>query len=963
MKTIYFLFAMAIASLSVNGQVLISPGATVTQDFSIGTSATATMPSGWKTDKSTAVRTVGTYAGATTATERQGGNDLSSSAANGIYNFGAGAADAATDRAVGGLSSGSASKSVNVYVQLQNSGTTTINNFTIGYAVEKYRNGSNAAGYFVQLYYSTDGSTWTSAGSNFLTSFSADADNSGYTSAPGATMSVTGQTLNVSLAASANLYLAWNYSVISGSTTSNAQGLAIDDISIKANAVSSSATSATDYFRSAASGSWTSASSWESSADGSTNWIAATLTPTSAANTIIIRNGHTIAISSAGLSLDQTVIEQGGQLTVDAGVTFTLADGPGTDLDIFGVFLNAGGAHTWTGKMALQSGGNYIHTTTASADDAYNAASLISPTSTWTYRASSSVYPSTTFQKKTYGHLRLEAAPFSPGIGAYLSSYDSCFTNDFYIGPDAFLSLNGTSEFARFVISGNFTCEGKVDPNGYFSVAFTGMGKTISNLVENGNSSVYFAEAAFTAGSAYTLATELYIDYTSGLLDIREGSVLDAAGFRVVGGTFSEVNINGTLRTAHATNAFAIDDYFISFGPASTIHYNGSGTQVFLSRNDYGNVEISGGSNKTLEGNAKLSGTLTLTNGKVILGANNLEVGTGVTGGSSSNYVVTDGTGALTINNVGSSAKIFPVGPSTSLYHPATISNAGTMDNFSVKVSSADLPCIMAPKAVKATWDIAEATAGGSDCTITLDYTGAATGSSYYPLSGKIIHCNGTTKDYSNGSVTGTVATGSGFTSFSPFGIAVDDEGGPLPVKFANVKAAEQSNGTLISWSNLTETDVKDYTVEYSANGNNFIAIGSVNARSNNDGREDYSFLHTNVSSTVSYYRIGSEEFSGLVNYSIVVKVDRRKGQTLVSVYPNPSSGADIVMQATDLAKGRYMITVYAANGQQVAAQTLNHNGGSVTEPVLIPSTLKAGMYTLLLQSAETKITSRFVVR
>lgn len=219
------------------GQVNISAGNTVTQDFSIGTSATATLPAGWKADKNTTARSVGSYASAVTATEQRAGNNMSSSAGNGIYNYAAGDPTSATDRAVGGLSSSSSSKSVNVYVQLFNNGSTEISNFTISYNVEKYRKGSNAAGFSIQMYYSTNGTTWTSAGNDFLTSFSADADNNGYASAPGSTVSVSSKTLSQSLAASSSLYLAWNYSVTSGTTTSNAQALGIDDVSITANGV------------------------------------------------------------------------------------------------------------------------------------------------------------------------------------------------------------------------------------------------------------------------------------------------------------------------------------------------------------------------------------------------------------------------------------------------------------------------------------------------------------------------------------------------------------------------------------------------------------------------------------------------------------------------------------------------------------------------------------------------------
>lgn len=215
-------------------QVNIQSGQNVTQNFDVlGTSATATIPTGWKADKNTTVRSVGTYSAAGTATEQRAGNNMSSSATNGIYNYGAGDAATATDRAIGFISSGSATKSGNVYVQLTNNGSTNINSFSISYNVEKYRMGTNTAGFAIQMYYSANGTNWTSAGSSFLTSFPTDATTGGYDSAPGATVPVSA-TLSYTLAAGSSVYLAWNYSVTNGSTTSNAQGLGIDDVSITA---------------------------------------------------------------------------------------------------------------------------------------------------------------------------------------------------------------------------------------------------------------------------------------------------------------------------------------------------------------------------------------------------------------------------------------------------------------------------------------------------------------------------------------------------------------------------------------------------------------------------------------------------------------------------------------------------------------------------------------------------------
>lgn len=233
------LFSGATAFATVD----IEANETYTQNFDgIGTEATATLPTGWKADKQTDVKTVGAYATGVSATERQGGNNMIPKAGNGIYNFGAGDEATATDRAVGGLSSSSASKSVNFYVKLTNNGTTPISSFTISYDIEQYRAGNNGkdgaigAGFSFQMYYSDNDQTYTSAGSDFLTSFAADATTEGYESAPGNTKLVVSKTLNQPLAVGESIYLAWNYSVTSGTYTSFSQALGLDNVSITANA-------------------------------------------------------------------------------------------------------------------------------------------------------------------------------------------------------------------------------------------------------------------------------------------------------------------------------------------------------------------------------------------------------------------------------------------------------------------------------------------------------------------------------------------------------------------------------------------------------------------------------------------------------------------------------------------------------------------------------------------------------
>lgn len=84
---------------------------------------------------------------------RAGGANLSTSAANGTYSFGAGAAS------------------------LVNNGASGLTGLRISYNVEKYRYGSNANGFRI---HSSDGTAWTSAGDSFKTAFAADANNNAF---------------------------------------------------------------------------------------------------------------------------------------------------------------------------------------------------------------------------------------------------------------------------------------------------------------------------------------------------------------------------------------------------------------------------------------------------------------------------------------------------------------------------------------------------------------------------------------------------------------------------------------------------------------------------------------------------------------------------------------------------------------------------------------------------------------
>ena len=230
------LLAMTLATTAQSPIVIDSNNPTVCENFnSMGESLD--LPSAWRVQAcSDGPRIVGPYSSALTATHFTGGPNLASNQKNGTYNFYA--SDNTADRAVGGISTNAASgnntRGTNVYTALFNNDTKTLSSLTISFDVEKYRKGSNSAGFTTQMYYSVDGVMWTSAGDAFKVSYDPDDATEGAAVVPIDTKSCTSATLNVMVAPASTIYLAWNISSTSGTNCASAMALAVDNVVIMA---------------------------------------------------------------------------------------------------------------------------------------------------------------------------------------------------------------------------------------------------------------------------------------------------------------------------------------------------------------------------------------------------------------------------------------------------------------------------------------------------------------------------------------------------------------------------------------------------------------------------------------------------------------------------------------------------------------------------------------------------------
>ena len=101
---------------------------------------------------------------------------------------------------------------------------------------------------------------------------------------------------------------------------------------------------ALDDYRAVANGNWNANATWER--HNGTTWQAVTGTapltiPNSGDGAINIQNGFTVTVSAA-VTADQLTIEAGGQITINASQTLTIANGTGIDLTVNGTLVRTG---------------------------------------------------------------------------------------------------------------------------------------------------------------------------------------------------------------------------------------------------------------------------------------------------------------------------------------------------------------------------------------------------------------------------------------------------------------------------------------------------------------------------------------------------------------------------------------------------------------------------------------------
>jgi hypothetical protein len=182
-----------------------------------------------------------------------------------------------------------------------------------------------------------------------------------------------------------------------------------------------------------------------------------------------------------------------------------------------------------------------------------------------------------------------------------------------------------------------------------------------------------------------------------------------------------------------------------------------------------------------------------------------------------------------------------------------------------------------------------------------------------------------------------------------------------LPLNYTKVTATAKQTGIEVNWKTMSETGVRDFDVEKSADGLLF-AKAFTTAASNNATGKNYGWLDAQPTEGWNYYRIRSNDLAGQKQYSSIVKAVW-KNTGFVTVYPNQTTDGKVTLNFKGLPAGDYGITLTGSNGEQVYKNNLLHTGGNSSYTVNLRGSLLAnGVYVLSITDTKGTKTNFSIV-
>jgi hypothetical protein len=434
----------------------------------------------------------------------------------------------------------------------------------------------------------------------------------------------------------------------------------------------------------------------------------------------------------------------------------------------------------------------------------------------------------------------------------------------------------------------------------------------------------------------YTTASyaQLYIDGTS--VVVRKNALLFVDGDLETTKSGSIDPLIGNWGTIEITGNTDLNSS-TRYNGNGELHLTGTSTQTLSSSSiPLKKLKIENDANVELDDDFILNGDLTLTDGFLILGDNNLNIGDSVdiSGGSSSSYIRVNGTGKV-ITNVGSDPVTLPIGRNP--YLPIVIDDGGGRE-FTVGITEGvyDDPenetTLQTSNVVGETWTI-ESSASQNNVVVTLQWNASEEETGFARNAASLSYWeDGVSSNWNVGSP--TAANGSGpytlsrtvnFTS-NLYYFGVGSAGSALPVEFTYFTATWQKEGEIavLNWQTALEENNSHFEIQRSLSGveGSWEQIGRVEGQGTTFDISEYQFVDDGLESKVLslmssglwtsdlghetvYYRLKQVDYNGQFDYSEIRTLNfKLETRNSFDLWPNPNNG-----QFLNLSKvGNYQI-------------------------------------------------------
>lgn len=369
-------------------------------------------------------------------------------------------------------------------------------------------------------------------------------------------------------------------------------------------------------YRSKVTGNWGSPASWEVYQNGA--WVNASAAPSSSDGTITVRAGHTISVAE-NVTADQVIIEASGQVRVNNGITFTIADNTGATSDPVDCIVNGtiyvAGTLIPTGEFSFNAGSLYHH----AANGGIIPAGTWDPTSECRITGITNTAP--TGLAQSFGSFTwncpTQSALLTVSINGNITVH-----GDFVLASTGSgkLALTSQAPQVSLTVSGNYRQTG-----GTFIINNSGPSTAIDNIYIAGN--FLFTGGTITESSTTGRGAIIFNGNGSVQMYTSGGTFQNTIDFRVETGAFLQLGTGAT--PAYIT------------GSSGTFTLSAGGTLGITS--PYGITKTN--TNNPLGGNIRVTGTRSYNTAAnyIYNGAVNQYTGDGLP--STINTLVFDNTG------------------------------------------------------------------------------------------------------------------------------------------------------------------------------------------------------------------------------------------------------------------------------------------------------------------------------